>query len=60
MPDERRGSCRLSNIESVYDYYGNVIELAQAQDIVIEAGKITKIDADHDFAKKLFLPVIQR
>lgn len=35
-------------------------DLASAADIVVEAGQTTLVDADRDFAQKLFLPVIQR
>ena len=42
-----------------FEYYGGT-NLASAADIVVEAGQTTLVDANRDFAQKLFLPVIQR
>lgn len=42
-----------------FEYYGGTA-LASAADIVVEAGKTTLVDANRDFAQKLFLSVIQR
>jgi 5-hydroxyisourate hydrolase-like protein (transthyretin family) len=53
-------ACLSGGDDCVYVYYGNASDLLAAQDIVIEAGKITKIDAEHDFAQSLFLPLIQQ
>lgn len=44
----------------VDEFYGGTDSLWLAQDVIIEAGKITQIDAAHDFAKTLFLPIVQK
>jgi len=53
-------ACFSGGDDCVYAYYGGESNLLFAQDIVIEAGKITKIDADHNFTRRLFLPLIQQ